>query len=121
MEEQFTKGCEEFDAMDYFEAHETWEALWMEATGARHAFLQCLIQVAVALHHASNGNLNGSRKLLSRSLSYLEKGRADSCPVDLDVLKDRILEFELGIQSREKGQNVELPYFKLPYRDERVK
>lgn len=111
---RFRTACEHFNAGEYFEAHEVWEDLWNEATGARHSFLQCLIQIAVALHHARKENFVGTRKLFASGLQYLEKGRADSEPIDLDLLRDRVLDFELALQSKLKGEITEFPYFLLP-------
>lgn len=111
---RFEEGCRLFNAKEYFEAHEIWEEIWMEAHGARHAFLQCLIQVAVSLHHASNHNWKGTRKLCASSLGYLEKGRADSKPIDMDALKELILGIELGLQEVEAGKREEVSTFELP-------
>lgn len=110
----FETACRHFDNQEFFEAHEAWEDLWNDASGPRHAYLQCLIQVAVALHHAGNANWNGTRKLFASSLGYLEKGRAAATEVDLDALKDHILDFELALQKKLAGEAVELPVFKLP-------
>src|SRR5947209_8221191 len=93
----FDQGRQFFDRGEYFEAHEAWEDLWKEAGGARHPFLQGLIQVAVALHHARNENFKGTRKLFASALGYLEKGLSDSEPVDLEALRDRVLDFELAL------------------------
>jgi uncharacterized protein len=117
VDDRFKKACEHFDNAEYFEAHEVWEDLWNEASGARHAFLQCLIQVAVALHHAGNENWGGTQKLLARALGYLEKGREAGDAVDLDILKERMLEFELGVERRMKGEDFSLPFFKLPLKE----
>ncbi|NBX77602.1 MAG: DUF309 domain-containing protein [Proteobacteria bacterium] len=114
VDDRFYRACEHFDNEEYFEAHEVWEDLWNEAHGARHAFLQCLIQVAVALHHGRNGNWNGARKLCASALGYLEKGREEGKEVDLDRLRDHVLELELSIQKLMTGEPGEISYFKLP-------
>lgn len=114
MEEEFKKACRFFDERDYFEAHETWEELWNLASGARHAYLQGLIQTAVALHHAGNGNWAGTRKLLASSLGYLEKGSSEASEVDVAKLRDLILDFEIALQKKLAGENIELPFFTLP-------
>lgn len=113
-DQRFHTAVQHFNVGEYFEAHEVWEDLWNESNGARHAFLQCLIQVAVALHHGRNGNWPGSKKLLAGSLNYLEKGRTAGPEVDLDALRDHVLDFALAIQQAEKGETVELPFFALP-------
>lgn len=114
LDPRFQKACEHFNKGEYFEAHEEWEELWNEAHGPRHAFLQCLIQVAVALHHGRNGNWNGARKLCASALGYLEKGREESEPVDLDQLKEHILDLEIEIQKITTGVPGEIPFFQLP-------
>jgi predicted metal-dependent hydrolase len=113
-ETSFEKGRQHFDRGEYFEAHEVWEDLWNEASGSRHAFLQGVIQVAVALHHAGNRNWAGTRKLFASALGYLEKGRTESQPVDVERLRDRVLDFVIALQKRESGEEVALPFFSLP-------
>ena len=113
---RFELGCKAFDDGDYFEAHETWEEIWMEATGPLHAYLQGLIQVAVALHHASRGNFRGTRKLFASALDYLERGAGAAETVDLTLLKEKVLDFELALQKRDSGEQVDLPFFDLPRR-----
>lgn len=116
MDENFKKACAHFDSAEYFEAHEVWEDLWNEASGAENAFLQGLIQVAVALHHAGNENWKGTRKLFASSLSYLVKGKEASGEVDVEKLRELILDFEIALQEKFSGKEVELPFFKLPFR-----
>jgi hypothetical protein len=41
--------------------------VWRAAPAEQKKFLQGLIQVAVALHHHSRGNLDGARSLLARA------------------------------------------------------
>ena len=113
---RFETACTHFDKGEYFEAHEVWEDLWNEAGGARHAYLQGLIQTAVALHHAGNSNWNGTRKLLASALGYLERGVAEAHEVDVAALRDRILDFELGVQRVLGGETAKLPFFLLPRR-----
>lgn len=114
IDQRFQSACEHFNQGDYFEAHELWEELWNEASGPHHAFLQCLIQVAVALHHGRNGNWKGARKLCASALDYLEKGRGAEIQVDLDRLREKILEIEIAIQALQRGELAEIPFFQLP-------
>lgn len=114
IDQRFQTACDFFNRGDYFEAHEHWEELWNEASGSEHAFLQCLIQVAVALHHGRNGNWNGVRKLCASALGYLEKGRSAAIVIDLDQLKDKILEIEIAVQKIQNGEAEEVPFFQLP-------
>lgn len=112
--ERFENACQHFDRGEYFEAHEDWEELWHLASGQRHAYLQGLIQIAVALHHAQNRNYRGTRKLFARALEYLEKAGADTFEIDLICLKNAVLVFEQALQEIEQGLYSELPFFALP-------
>jgi predicted metal-dependent hydrolase len=71
----FNTGC-------YFEAHEAWEDLWRQTRGPLRLFYQGLIQAAVGMHHLGQGNLNGARAQLSKSLSKLEQYPAQFCRID---------------------------------------
>jgi len=62
----YLAGIELFNRGEFFEAHEVWEDVWRAAPEAEKKFLQGLIQVAVAFHHHSKGNLAGARSLLER-------------------------------------------------------
>jgi predicted metal-dependent hydrolase len=70
-EETYLRGIRLFNSADYFEAHEVLEDVWRAASGPEKKFLQGLIQVAVALHHHSNGNVVGARSLLVRATKNL--------------------------------------------------
>lgn len=82
----YLQGIEYFNACDFFEAHEVWEALWTDYQGHSRKFYQGLIQVAVALHHYGNGNIRGARKLYGSSRNYLEPYRPKHIGLDLDKL-----------------------------------
>lgn len=60
-----------FNREEFYDAHEVWEDVWREAAGREKKFLQGLIQVAVAFHHHSTGNLVGARSLLARARKNL--------------------------------------------------
>ena len=113
-ESEFEQGCTFFDAGEYFEAHEVWENLWHVADGPRHSYLQGLIQIAAALHHAKRENLNGARKLLARALGYLEKTGHNRFEIDIVSLRENILAFERAIQDKVEGKESTLPFFLLP-------
>ncbi|NBT59894.1 hypothetical protein EBT16_14050, partial [bacterium] len=66
------------------------------------------------LHHGRNGNWNGARKLCASALGYLEKGKSEAKEVDLEQLREHILELELSIQRQMAGESSELIFFKLP-------
>jgi len=69
---RFARGVELFNAGDFFAAHEELEDVWREMRGEQRRRLQGLIQVAVAFHHHSRGNLAGARSLLERGARKLD-------------------------------------------------
>ncbi|GAB4138288.1 DUF309 domain-containing protein [Thermopirellula anaerolimosa] len=76
MNEEQQRGLERgiiaFNRGEFFEAHEIWESAWLGSQGPVRDFLQGLIQVSVALHHLSRGNLHGARSLLERAAAHFE-------------------------------------------------
>jgi predicted metal-dependent hydrolase len=70
---RYLAGIVLFNRGDYFEAHEAWEALWMDTAGPDKAFYQGLIQAAVGLCHFCNGNVRGAVKLYHSSRGYLDR------------------------------------------------
>ena len=70
---RYLAGVLLFNRGDFFEAHEAWEALWMDTFGPEKAFYQGLIQAAVGLCHFCNGNLRGAVKLYHSSRDYLAR------------------------------------------------
>jgi hypothetical protein len=70
-ERLYLGGIVFFNLREFFEAHEVWEALWLDCAGAERRFYQGLIQAAVGLHHYGNGNVRGAAKLYRSSRDYM--------------------------------------------------
>jgi len=68
---RYLKGVLLFNRAEYFEAHEIWEDLWHDTAGPERRFIQGLIQAAVCVYHASNGNAVGSRRLFHSGRRYM--------------------------------------------------
>jgi predicted metal-dependent hydrolase len=68
---RYLEGIELFNRREYFEAHEVWEDLWHDTSGPDRRFYQGLIQAAVAVYHASNGNVPGARRLFHSGRRYM--------------------------------------------------
>ena len=69
----FHEGLRQFNAGEWFEAHETWEALWHTLEGKDRQFVQGLIQCAVVLEHVRRGNPRGALTMLDRASPRLAK------------------------------------------------
>ena len=72
-DEKFRKGLEQFNHHHFFDAHETWEEIWLHSPEPEKTFLQGIIQVAAAFHHYTRGNAAGARSLLEAGLKKLEQ------------------------------------------------
>jgi CheY-like chemotaxis protein len=70
------QGIEEFNRREFFECHESIEALWMEETRPIRLLYQGILQVGVALYHVQQGNWRGAMKVLARAMPKL----AHFCP-----------------------------------------
>ncbi|MFD1396032.1 DUF309 domain-containing protein [Kroppenstedtia eburnea] len=82
----FVKFIHHFNGdRDYYECHEVLEELWMEE--GRDPLYQGLLQVAVALYHHRNGNVNGARKLFRGALGKLEYQPEDALGIDLAAFR----------------------------------
>ncbi|HKB04932.1 MAG TPA: DUF309 domain-containing protein [Gemmataceae bacterium] len=68
---RYVAGAELFNRGEYFEAHEVWEDLWHDTAGPDRRFYQGLIQAAVAVYHAGNGNCPGARRLFHSGRQYM--------------------------------------------------
>ncbi|GGK41589.1 hypothetical protein GCM10008955_39250 [Deinococcus malanensis] len=77
-QEAWTSGVALFNAGHWWEAHEAWEPLWLQAAGAERHFLQGVILLAAALHkrwvHGSLTHRNYHKAL--RHLEQLPPGYA---------------------------------------------
>lgn len=64
-------GLELMRAERWFDAHEALEDEWRDAPQPERDFLQGLVHVTVAWHHASNGNAPGASRQLEKAARRL--------------------------------------------------
>lgn len=105
-EEGYRRGIQLFNERNFFDAHEVWEDVWRESNGTEKKFLQGLIQVAVAFHHHSTGNLVGARSLLERARRNLAEYPGEFCGIALASLLS-----SMGAWRDAIGVDDELPEF----------
>lgn len=65
------RAVEQFNAGEYWECHETLEALWVAEQRPVRDLYQGLLQVGVAFHHLQNRNYAGAIKMFRRGLPRL--------------------------------------------------
>ena len=76
------EGVENFNQRKFWEAHESWETLWLVAESDLVEYLQGLIQIAAAYHHIQRGTLRGAPRLFAAALKRLEPFPLVCCGVD---------------------------------------
>ena len=86
-EEKFRKGLEQFNNRRFFDAHDTWEEIWLPSPEPEKTFLQGIIQVAAAFHHYTRGNHRGTRSLLEAGLKKLERFSPKHRGIELEALR----------------------------------
>jgi len=68
----------------WFDAHEALEDEWRDAPGPERDFLQGLVHVTVAWHHASRGNAPGASRQLAKAARRLGPYAPSHRGVDVD-------------------------------------
>jgi len=83
----FGHGIELFNARRFFDAHETWEEIWLPSPEPQKTFLQGIIQIAAAYHHYLRGNPKGACSLLSAGLRRLESFPSAYHGIEIEPLR----------------------------------
>lgn len=80
-------ALELFNAGEYFEQHEVFEALWRAEPGPIRQMYQGILQIGVAYLQIERGNYIGARKLFLRARQYLDALPARCQGVDIARLR----------------------------------
>lgn len=84
----FRAGIDHFNAAEFWDAHESWETIWLEAESDVQLFLQGLIQLAAAYHHVKRGTYPGGLRLFDAALQKLEAFPKRWCGIDRTSLEE---------------------------------
>jgi predicted metal-dependent hydrolase len=77
---EFWQGIEQFNREEFYDCHDTLEAIWMDAIATEKNFYQGILQIAVACYHLGNYNWRGTVTLLGegiRRLSYFQPSHSE--------------------------------------------
>lgn len=83
---ELLRGIEQFNRQEYFEQHETLEAIWIAEEGDVRYLYQGILQVGVAFYHLRRGNWVGACKLLDNGMRYLRAFLPACLGVDVAAL-----------------------------------
>ena len=97
--QEYRRGIFLFNRGAFFDAHEVWEDVWRETEGLEKKFLQALIQVAVALHHYSTGNVAGARSVLERGCRNLRECPEEFGQINLAAFLDALGKWQVLLAS----------------------
>jgi hypothetical protein len=76
------RGIGQFNDGYFFEAHETWEELWLPSPWPARQFLQGLIQIAAAFVHLMRGEYPGTIRLLDEGTTKIAAFPPDYLGID---------------------------------------
>jgi predicted metal-dependent hydrolase len=85
-DESLRSGIELFNRREFYEAHEAWEAGWIDELSDDRLLLQGLIQVAAGFYKLQCASPSGTVKLLDAGLAKLRPYVGNSRGVDLQRL-----------------------------------
>src|SRR5712671_5877419 len=111
------RGLALFNSGHFFDAHEALEDVWREAPRHSHRrrHLQGLVQLAVAFHHQSTGNLVGARSVLERALRNIEGAEKSLPEVDWKRLRTSLKPWrEYLAEARQRAADSSLKRPPLP-------
>ncbi|MGA7078059.1 MAG: DUF309 domain-containing protein [Terriglobales bacterium] len=115
--ESFGLGLDLFNRGQYFEAHEALEDVWRALprdSPSRRRFrlhLQGLIQLAVAFHHYSTGNLVGARSVLARALRNLRGAERSFPDLDFEKLRAELVDWQRHLSGADlRPQSVHISF-----------
>ena len=106
---RFQEGIGQFNRGQFFEAHETWEEIWLAAQEPERTFLQGMIQVAAAFHHYCRGNRVGAKSLLEAGLKKLNRFQPVHRGIQLDLLCSSVGEWIRGLSQGRSPQPAQRP------------
>lgn len=92
------EGVEFFNRLEFWEAHDSWEKVWLVAKADEKIFAQGLIQLAAAYLHAKRGTLRPAARLFESGLaklSTIEPGFAGIDRAEVIAAATRHLEWAL--------------------------
>jgi predicted metal-dependent hydrolase len=85
---KFRRGLEQFNARQFFDAHESWEEIWLSSPEPHKTFLQGIIQISAAFHHYTFGNMRGTRSLLEAGLRRVGPFPPRYAGIRLELLRE---------------------------------
>jgi hypothetical protein len=84
------QAIEQFNNGDFWDSHETLEAVWLETRYPLRLFYHALIKAAAGYHHASNHNRHGTTEKLKDAVRGLAVFPTEDMGIDSGRLRDEV-------------------------------
>ena len=110
-----TAGIGLFNAREFYECHETLEAIWLAEPGDIRRLYQGILQVGVAFYHLSRGNYRGATSLLETGITYLRAFTPSCMGVDVQQLVDDSIHCYAELQRLGKDRLAEFDDSRIPH------
>jgi predicted metal-dependent hydrolase len=104
------EGQAAFNRAAFFEAHESWEKVWLVTDTPRRGWVQGLIQIATALYKVSQGRPDLGITLMQKGLAKLQE--APTALYSLDVAELR-RDIETALRCLQAKQPIDVAAIKL--------
>lgn len=95
---EFWQAVKQFNQGEFYNCHDTLEALWMEAAYPTRNFYQGILQIAVACYHLGNQNWRGAVILLGEGISRLQSYQPTHAGIDVAQLIDQSAQLLTDLQ-----------------------
>jgi predicted metal-dependent hydrolase len=104
-------GIDEFNRRQFFEQHETLEAIWIGEPDPVRYLYQGILQIGVGFYHWERGNWHGAVTKLRQGLEKLQPYRPHCMTIDVERL---VIETQVLKEALENGAPRSLPPFPPP-------
>lgn len=91
-------SIQQFNQKQFYECHDSLEALWMESSEAEKNLYQGILQVAVAFYHLGNHNWQGAVTLLGEGRRRLLTYPSNYMGLDLETFITEVNEILMQLQ-----------------------
>lgn len=125
LDPRFYSGIQSFNSGNFYEAHDLFEDLWHECDEPKRRWIHGIVQISVAMHHHSTGNLNGSLLLLAEGISRMRRAQIspigfkegeflEPCQEILKLLQTNLKDsnYSLGMKA-DKPQEISFPLISI--------
>lgn len=107
-------AVEQFNAREYFDCHETLEALWNADPGPTRILYKGILQVGVGCYHLLRGNCRGALIKLQTGADYLEPFRPRCQTIEVGELIDAARTLRAVIVAHDPDRLAEVDLALLP-------